>query len=251
MGYATGSMFGSLVFGAIFGFFAYCIVQGKTKSTKKGLIAFILVMLIVAIIKCFVIGNIQLFDKDVASSSTGIPTEEEQEEPVYCKFGDIKIRLNCDSNSYEKIDDYTELSFEYTNENGKKVDASNKRKKEIWESHQYGEPYKTKLFQSFSSSDMLTMNRLSKDNCAYDNIDSFMNDFIDSDENICDKKDFNIEDVHACAIYYDYPDDGMDKAMQAEVIFFYKDNFYLADITPVLGDLDTNIKEFKNTVILD
>lgn len=246
MEYTIGYMFGSLVFGAIFGFFAYCIVQGKTKSRKKGMIAFVLAMLIVASIKCFVFGDIQLFNNNDSSSSIEA-TEDEKVEPRYCEFGDLKVQTNCNSNIYTEIENYKELSFEYEDGDGEVVDWSDKEKKEVWDSFKYSEPYKTKLIQSLVSSDIISLSRLPKGDCIYDNIDSIANNV----EGATKRKDFNIGDIHACTLYYTASDDKTEEPVQAEILFFYKENLYSIIVSPLLGDLETNINEFVETVVLN
>lgn len=223
---------------------AFCVVESKTKSKLKAFIAFAIVVAITAFVRVYVIDNIDSTRTQENNNATTVE-EDEDSEPRYFTFNDIKICLDSDYSIFFEVESAEDLSFEYEDDDGETVDFTDEEKQRFWDNVTYDEPYNCAVLQSWITSDVLVLTSLNLSECAYDTIDGYINSL---DKSVR-QDDFNIDGVHACTVYFSLEDDGNTEDF-AKTVFIYNDKFYSIDTYVNYMPLDDIIDDTIKTIEL-
>ena len=167
---------------------------------------------------------------------------EENEDPVYYSFGDISFQLNQESNTYEQVKTYKELSFEEIDENGDWVDWSDAEKEDFWKMFVYGSPWEQVFFQDWTSSDFVTISRLSLADSAYSTLDDYVDGLADNGA-LIEREKITLNEIPAYTLYFDFVDDEDEYPTDSSISFIYNDYIYTLDVSSCLGDVYTITEE--------
>lgn len=246
--YFIGFMLGILILSIVAFFITYFVSKNKKKAIVVAAIAFFAIFAIRMIINpAFIDG----FKAGFSDTDTSTEKEAEDEpEPMYHSFGDISFQLNQETNEYELIESYDELSFEDIDENGEWIDWTDEEKKDFWNKFVYESPWEQDFFQEWASSDFVSLSRLSVQDSVYSTTDDFISEFAESQDYL-ERNDFTLNDAHACTFYFDSVPDELDYPDDSATVFYYNDYFYIISAVAILGDIYTITEEAIDGIVFN